>query len=419
MLKDLPKLKDLQNPNAERALPNDQDASGRSFGNDELEALAAVLSSGTLTSTKGTFVKAFEQRFASRLGTTYAFACASGTAAIHVALAALDIEPGDEIVTTAITDIGALTPILFQGAVPVFADVDARTCNVTASTIAAVISERTRAIIVTHLFGNPCEMQAIVKLAKERNIALIEDCAQAYDAMVGDRYVGTFGAIGCFSLQQGKHITCGEGGIVVTDDPALARRMFLFINKAWGYGDPSPDHYFSALNYRLSELQGAVAYAQLSKLDQFVAARRERAAQLTEVLTSVPGISPPWIAPNARHSYWKYALRIDERVYPEGPGGFARALRDYDVAAMPRYIQKPAFMCEIFQKRRTLGASQFPFNLARPEALDYSPERFPGTYGGLAQVLVLPFNERYTSDDVLRVGSALAGAAKTLRAGGN
>lgn len=185
-------------------LPSDQEASGRTFDEAELSLLAEVLRSGTLTSTKGRFVKMFEERFAALLGVRAAYACASGSAAVHTAVAAIDPEPGDEIVTTSITDMGALAPIIYQGAIPVFADVDPRTYNVTASTIEAALSERTRAIIVTHLFGNPCDMEPIMELARSRSIPVIEDCAQSFLAESGGRVTGSLGDIGCFSLQQGK-----------------------------------------------------------------------------------------------------------------------------------------------------------------------------------------------------------------------
>src|SRR5690606_10616722 len=163
---------------------------------------------------KGPYTRQFEERFAALVGARHAVACASGTAAIHTAVAAIDPNPGDEIITTAITDMGALTPILYQGAVPVFADFDPRSCNVTAETIRARLSDRTRAIVVTHLFGNPCDMRPIMALAKERGLPVIEDCAQAFLSQCDGRYVGVLGTIGCFSLQQGKHITTGEGGLV-------------------------------------------------------------------------------------------------------------------------------------------------------------------------------------------------------------
>lgn len=386
-------------------LPSDQDASGRTLGDEEIACVAEVIRSGTLTSTKGKFTRTFEERFAALCGTKHAWACASGSAAIHVAVAAIDPEPGDEIVTTAITDMGALAPILYQGAIPVFADVDPRTCNLTAETIRARLSPRTKAIMVTHLFGNPCEMHDIMALARERELPVIEDCAQSFLARSGGKRVGTIGTIGAFSLQQGKHITTGEGGIVVTDSPELSRRSFLFINKAWGYGDPTPDHYFLALNYRISELQGAVALAQLDKLEWSVRQRQAMAARLTDHLGGTPGIETPWTAPGNEHVYWKYCLRVDSKVIPGGSMELGRRLKERGIATAPRYIQKPAFQCEVFREQRTFGKSRWPFTLARPEAVDYAPARFPGTFAALEAVLVLPWNELYTEkivDDLAR-----------------
>src|SRR2546423_6973949 len=182
-------------------LPSDRDAGGRTLGEQEIAGVTAALRSGTLTSTKGNFVKQLENRWAATLGVQYASACSHGTAAIHCAVAAIDPEPGDEIVTSPITDMGALTPILYQGAIPVFADVDPATCNMTAESIERVLSERTRAVIVTHLFGNPCDMTPIMNLCRPRGIIVIEDCAQAFLARHAGRAVGTIGDIGCFSLQ--------------------------------------------------------------------------------------------------------------------------------------------------------------------------------------------------------------------------
>jgi len=404
----------LLHPEKLLTLPSDQDASGRTLGAEELELLAQVIESGTLTSTKGNFVKTLEERFAQKLGVRYAYACASGSAAVHTAIAAINPNPGDEVVTTAITDMGALAPVLYQGAIPVFADVDPRTYNITASDIEKVLSERTRAIVVTHLFGNPCEMEEIMELARAREIPVIEDCAQAFLAEHDGRRVGGIGAIGCFSLQQGKHMTTGEGGIVTTNDEALARRMFLFINKAWGYGDANPDHYFLALNYRLSELQGAVAVAQLEKLDGVVESRVRTANSLTEKLGGIGGVEAPHVGPKSFHTYWKYCLRVDDHLIKDGAPGMARLLKEKGIASAPRYIQKPAFMCEVFQKQRTLGESNFPFNLARPETVDYSAAKFPGTFEALHDVLVLPWNERYTDEHVEYIADAVREAAERL-----
>jgi len=395
-------------------LPSDQEASGRTLGDEEIALAAEAIRSGTLTSTKGTFVKRLERRFAELLGVKHAWACASGTAAVHTAVAALDPEPGDEIITSPITDMGALAPILYQGAIPVFADVDPHTLNITAATIEARLSPRTRAIMVTHLFGNPCDMDAILALAHARDIAVIEDCAQAFGARYDGRPVGTLGAVASFSLQQGKHVTTGEGGLVATNDDALARRMVLFINKAWGYGDPQPDHYFLALNYRMSELHGAVAVAQLPKLDAVVQSRITTAARLTERLRGLRGIVTPRMSPRSVHTYWKYCLQVDGGCVAGGAVELGRRLKERGIASSPRYIQKPAFMCEVFQKQRTFGTSRYPFTLARPEAVDYDRARFPGTFAGLEEVLVLPWTERYTDEHVDYIADSVREAVGRL-----
>lgn len=398
---------------ADAPLPSDQDASGRSFGAEELALLEEVLASGTLTATKGPQTPALEAELAARFGVAHAVACSSGTAAVHVAVAAVDPEPGDEVITTSITDMGAITPILYQGAIPVFADVDPDTGNVTAATVADRLSERTRAIVVTHLFGNPAELEPLRRLADERGVPLIEDAAQAFLARDAGRTVGSVGDLGCFSLQQGKHITTGEGGFVLTDDDALARRARVFVNKAWPYGEADPDHEFVALNYRTTELQSAVARAQVAKLPALVDRRVAMAERLAAALADVPGVRAPVVRPGARHVYWRFGLLVDPAVVPGGPDGMAERLRPLGIPSAPRYIQKPAFRCRVIRDQRTFGESRWPFTEARPEALDHGDERFAGTWAALERLLVLPFNERFTEEHVDRLATAVAAAADT------
>ena len=398
-------------------IPSDQDASGRTLGDEEIALVTEALRSGTLTATKGKFAKRLETEFAAMLGAKHAHACSSGSAAIHAAIAAIDPEPGDEIITTSITDMGAITPILYQGAIPVFADVDPRTGNVTAETLAARISPRTQAIIVTHLFGNPCDMKPILNLAELHNIPIIEDCAQAFLSTYRGQPIGTFGALGCFSLQQGKHITAGEGGLVVSNDAALARKVFLFNNKSWGYGDTNPDHYTLGLNYRISELQAAVAVAQLAKLKGIVDTRSTLAAKMDQLLAGVPGISVPVRTPISEHVFWKYSVLVDPAAIPGGPPALAKELKLDNILSAPRYIQKPAFRCEVIRDQRTFGQSRWPFTLARPEAVDYAAERFPGTFEYLDRVLVLPWNEKYTDATLDFLAAALRRAVTRVKEG--
>lgn len=402
-----------------RRLPKDSEANGRTFDQVERENLLQVIASGKLNCTGGTWVEAFQNAFKELYDVSFARCVTSGTAAIHTAVAAIDPEPGDEIITTPITDMGALTPILYQTALPVFADVDPRTYNITAATIEKKISSRTKAIIVTHLFGQPCEMDPIIELANERGIPVIEDAAQAFLAEYGGRRVGTLGQIGCFSLQQGKHITTGEGGIVLSSSKGYIRRANLFVDKAWGYGDPEPDHLFLALNYRMTELQGAVALGQLGKLAGVVEARREGAALLTSRIADIEGVSPPFCIAKAKHVYWKYCLSIDPKVISGGVDRFARILKEeFDIHSAPRYIKKPAFMCRIFQEQNTFGKSGFPFRGPHRQGLPpihYEIKDYPGVEEALDRICVLPWNEKYTTEDIGYVAEAIRKTAQVLK----
>jgi perosamine synthetase len=393
-------------------LPSDADSSGRTFGAEEIELLKQVIESGTLNCTKGTQVKAFEKDFAALYEVPHCRAVTSGTAAMHTTFAAVDPEPGDEIVTTSITDMGALTPIIYQGAIPVFADVDPVSLNVTPETILAKLSPRTRAIVVTHIFGNPCDTEGIMKIAQDRGIPVIEDCAQSYLATQNGRLTGTIGDIGAFSLQQGKHMSTGEGGMVVTSSDAYGRRMTLFSDKAWGYGDPNPDHYFLAMNYRMTELQGAVARAQLAKVRSVVDARQQTANHLTSLLKDIDGLTLPSTLPGCTHVYWKYPLIVDPNVIEGGSDAFGAELKKNGVFCAPRYIQKPAFECMVLRDRNTFGRSEWPFSL-RPE-IRYDRAEYPGTIQGLDRVVVLPWNEKYTEEHVEFIANVVRQAAVKL-----
>jgi perosamine synthetase len=405
-------------PTSTLSLPNDQEATGRSFDDAELELVAEVLRSGTLTSTKGTMVARFERAVADLIGVEHAVACASGSAAVHAAVAVVDPAPGEEIITTSITDMGALAPIVYQGAIPVFADTDPVTGNVTAQSIEAALSDRTRAVIVTHLFGNPVDVVGIREVAARAGVPVIEDSAQAYLADTPLGLVGSVGEYGAFSLQQGKHITCGEGGFVTTNDAEIADAVRIYVNKSWPYGKPNPDHRGLALNYRLTELQGAVALGQLDKLPAGVARRREIAGLLDTALEGIEGITATTAAPGYAHAYWRYVLHVDPEVVPGGPVALANELRPLGIPSAPRYIAKPAFRCGLFAEQNTFGDSHWPFPLARPEAVDYSAEWFPGTFSFLDTVLVLSFNERYTAEHAEFVADGLRSAVAAARTEG-
>ncbi len=384
-------------------LPTDSNASGRDLGKEELALLKEVINSGTLNATKGTMVKRFIKEFAKEYEVPFAYATTSGTASLHTAIAAINPDPGDEIITSPVTDMGGIAPILYQNALPVFADADPLTLNITAEAIAPKITKRTKAIIVVHLFGKPADMDPIMELSEKYNIPIIEDCCQAYFAQYKSKNVGTIGDIGCFSLQQGKHMTTGEGGIVITKDPKLERRIRLFIDKAWGYGDPKPDHYFLALNYRMTELQGAVALAQLRKVKRMVERRRKTAKMLTERLQGTTGMTLPETTEDNVHVYWKYALIVDTDLFGVDVNAFSAMLKERGIFSAPRYIQKPAFMCEVLRDRKTYGRSHCPYDCSRRKGekeITYDVNEYPGTMKALERVLVLPWSEFYTEEHV-------------------
>jgi dTDP-4-amino-4,6-dideoxygalactose transaminase len=398
-------------------LPSDADQTGRSFGAEEMAILQRVIASGTLNCTKGTVVREFEKRFGDSIGVSFCRTTTSGTAALHAAVAAIDPEPGDEIITTPITDMGAITPILYQTAIPVFADVDPLTYNMTAETIAKKITRRTKAVMVTHLFGNPCDMDPILALCRKHDLKVIEDCAQAFMASYKGKPVGTLGDLGCFSLQQTKHMTAGEGGMVVSNDPALSRRARLFIDKAWGYGDPKPDHYFLALNYRMTELAGAVALAQFDKLPKMVEHRVAMAESLSRQIEGIRGVAAPKITQGSKAVYWKYPLRIDTALIKGGADAFGARLKGDGIFSAPRYIVKLAFECEVLRDQRTFGNSRFPYvgeHRKGDAPVVYDKKDTPGAVEALAGVVVLPWNEKYTPDHVAFIAASIRRAAAEL-----
>ncbi len=401
-------------------LPSDADSSGRDLGSEELELLKEVIASGTLNCTRGTQVNTLEAEIADLYSVDHVRAVSSGTAACHSAVTAINPEPCDEIITTPITDMGAIAPILYQLAVPIFADVDPLSLNVTAETVAERITDHTRAIIATHLFGNPCDITGIKAVADRHGIPVIEDCAQAFLAEHNGHIVGTVGAIGCFSLQQGKHMTSGEGGFVMTSDADHARRMRVFSDKAWPYGEANPDHEFLALNYRLTELQGAVARAQLKKLPSVVERRRAGAAALSRLLAGTPGLTLPAAAQGSTHVYWKYPLIVDPDVIEGGADALGAALKERGVFCVPRYIQKPAFECRVFRERNTFGSSGWPLSCRRQMGLSevsYDAAEYPGTRQGLERVVVLPWNERYTDEHIAFIAASVREAVEALGRG--
>lgn len=393
-------------------LPSYLDRSGRSFGDEEDRLLHEVMHSGCLSRNGGVMVKQLERQFAAKLGVANAVACSSGTAAVHLTIAALDPDPGDEFITTPITDVGSLLPILWQNCIPIFADVDPQTLNLDPKSVARKISPRTRAILAVHLAGHPCDISALRRIADEHHVTLIEDCSQAYWAELDGKLVGTMGDLACFSLQQSKHITCGEGGLMATSNPRYAERAALFADKAWprDTNDLGSSRFlFLAQNYRMTELQGAVALAQLPRVTEVVRRRRERAEQLTRLIEGIRGVQPPHVPANTRPSYWLYMLRVDENAAGADAKQFGDALVAEGVPAWVRYMVHPLYLSPLFREGKTYGTSAYPFSAY--SAQDYRPGLCPLAERALKSVIAIHWNENYTSSHVKQIAAAISKVA--------
>jgi perosamine synthetase len=279
----------------------------------DVDAVAAVLRSGGLTQLTAGTVAEFEGEFASWHGSEYAIATSSGTTAIHMALAALNVGHGDEVIVPAHTFIASATPILHQNATPVFADVDERTFCISPDSVAERVTSRTKAIIAVHLNGHPAHLVALQEIAEPRGIALIEDAAQAHGAQYRDHKVGTVGAVGCFSFWEDKIITTGgEGGCVISEDDALSQRMRRIRHHGEGPVEGQRAYYHLELgyNYRMTSMQAATGLVQLRQLDDYLEARRRNADYLTEHLRDIDAVEPPFVDENAIHSYYKYICHL-------------------------------------------------------------------------------------------------------------
>ncbi|WP_336205669.1 DegT/DnrJ/EryC1/StrS family aminotransferase [Nonomuraea sp. LPB2021202275-12-8] len=366
------------------------EADGRTLGDEEVAAAERVIRSGMLNSVWGVEARALEHEVAEMYGMRHAIACSSGTAALHLAVVAAAPDPGDEIITTPITDFGTVAPILAQNAVPVFADVDPSDGNLDPDAVAKLIGPRTRAIMAVHLFGAAARVDELRVLADAHGLALIEDCAQAWLTELpaggtGPRPAGTVGDVACLSLQQWKHITCGDGGLTLTDDAELARRMRLFSDKGWDRA-AGRSHAAFGLNYRMTELQAAVARAQLAKLPGVVAARRRTAQELLAALEGLPGLRLP--RPEG-HAWWLFPVVLPGGQAPE----LAEHLRQAGIPARAGYLNEPLNHAPVWNGP-VYGASRYPLE-------GYAPRPCPEAERLVAEtLLVIDWNENYTPDHV-------------------
>jgi dTDP-4-amino-4,6-dideoxygalactose transaminase len=376
----------------------------RQMGQKELEELAGVVRSGQLGRHGGTKVKELERRFAERYGVEHAIAVSSGSAAVHTAIATIDPNPGDEIITTPCSDFGTIMGVLFQNAIPVFADLDPETFCLDPASVEARITGRTRAIVAVHLFGGLANMDALLAIGERHGIPVIEDCAQVQLSTLHGRLAGTMGTIGCFSFNNTKHLNCGEGGMVVTNDDAFARRARLFADKAWPRDEADRYSLFLGQNYRLNELEAAVALAGLRRLEENVAARRRAAERIHERVAGLPGLTIPRQLDGAESSYWILHLLVDDSL---DAAAIAAALRAEGVPFSAKYVT-PLYTWPVLRDKRTYGESGFPFDspyTTRP--FDYAPGLCPVFERQRERLILISLDEQWTDRDADDVAAAL------------
>jgi dTDP-4-amino-4,6-dideoxygalactose transaminase len=309
------------------------------FDESEIAAVTEVVRSGKWGELAGTKVREFERAFAAYQQARHGVCVVNGTAALQIALRALGVRAGDEVITTSYTFIATPNAALSLGATPVFADIDPDTFLLDPAAIEAAITERTRAIIPVHLFGAACDMDAIRAIARRRGLRVLEDACQAWGAEWNGRRVGALGDIGAFSFQSSKNINAGEGGILVTNDDALEELVWSLHNVGRRRGGEWYEHVRVGWNYRMTELQAALLLAQFARLPAQTALRAANARYLIEGLARIPGIRPPAVDPRVTgHAWHVFLLRYDAAAF----GGMTRdafldALRAEGIPCGPGY----------------------------------------------------------------------------------
>lgn len=349
-------------------------AQPRRWGDAERVQLDAMLEQSSLFYWNGPQTKLLTERFQGYYPLQYVMPCSSGTAALHIAVAAAGIVPGDEVITTPVTDMGTVIGILYQGGVPVFADLQPHTYNLDPADVRRKITSKTKAIIAVHLTGNPCDLAALRLIADEHGLILIEDCAQAWGAQYGDTPVGTVGHIGCWSLNDFKHIGCGDGGIVASSDPRFGPLLQKYGDKAYDRsgGLPIPD--VLAPNYRISEPQSAVAAAQIERMWDITGKRGAVGQALSAALQGTPGIHAHKSRPEDRWTCWYYILRINPDALTCDAPEFAAALAAEGLPAKAPFLSSPIYKYPVFQTGHFFGKT-WPARDMGLTTMDYTTVR--------------------------------------------
>jgi len=342
----------------------------------EIRAVTKVLRSETWR--RGPVVEQYEHDLERHFGVKHALALSDGTAALHVAMAALGLGPGDEVITTPYSFLASASVALYQNAVPIFADIDPSSYNLDPQQAEKAITKRTKGIVIVHLAGHPADMDPFREIAEKHGLWLIEDTAQASGARYKERFAGTIGNVGTFSTVDGKIMSTGEGGFCLTNDDELAQKMGSIHNFYRAHATSNIHQFYGiGYNYRMTEFQAAIGGEQLKKLNRMVETRRRNASYLTSHLREIRGVSPPSEAPWARHAFYYYALRIDTKALRVTREEFEKALTAEGIPISSGRSTPLVHRTELFGKKIGYGGTHCPFSCPhRAESIDYEAQRF-------------------------------------------
>jgi len=345
----------------------------KSVGREEVDAAKAVVESGVLSKYLGCWdpdffggpkVREFERDWAEHFGSKHALAVNSATSGLICAVGALGIEPGDEVIVSPWTMSASATAIVMWNAIPVFADIERDTFNLDPRAVEKCITPLTRAIMVTDIFGHAADLDAIMAIAKKHDLKVIEDCAQAPGAVYKGKFAGTIADIGIYSLNYHKHINTGEGGVCVSDDPALAERIQLIRNHGESVvGDKGVTHLANMVgfNFRLGEIEAAIGVEQLRKLTTLVGERQRAANRLAEGIRGLKGLRTPVVKPDCTHVYYQFPLINDEQATGVHRRQLVDALTAEGVPALGAGGYVNVHLLPMYQNKIAFGSKGFPW----------------------------------------------------------
>lgn len=379
------------------------------FGAPELERLQEMVKQDALFYWKGPQTELFKERFQAMCPLEHVMTCTSGTAALHIAVAAVGLVPGDEVITSPITDVGTVIGIIYQQGVPVFADLGAHTLTLDPASVEAAITPRTKAIIAVHLAGNPSKMKELRAIADKHGLVLIEDACQAWGAEYRGAPVGTQGDIACWSLQNSKLITTGDGGVVASNHPELGPKLQPMGDKGFNRAEGKWQGF--STNYRMSEPQAAVLAGQMTRLEGIASSRAKLGNRLNAEISGIPGITPHEVHSEDRCVYWFNMFRIDPAAFKVDRGQFYKALRAEGVPCGPGYISVPVHRSDVF-KNHAFFNGHWTIKEAGMTDMDYTKVETPEAEAILKTGMRVMIKEYMTEEQAIQFGAAIRKVAK-------